>query len=195
MVFRLCWRSLAIMARNAGALDCVVVNAHLLDTGCNVAVVTSIRGRYVVGWLTPGARPVVAGCASLTDVCVVKCEGHEVLCRVALAAFVARRRVRGGLAVCNSSVVATSAILRRTGKLIVDMAAFADDLGMCAGQWDAELAVIKPLDLHDALDGFLRTRGICGGKQHEERKSEKPEDCEMDCTPRKHPGGFTLTHE
>lgn len=156
MVLRLAGCGLAIVAGDAGALHVVVVNAYFLHVCCDVAVVTGVGSGYVVRRFSLGARPVVAGCTGLIDVRVVKGEGHEVPGRVALGALVARGRVRGGLAFCDRPVVATRAVPRCPGKLVVDVAALADDLGVRAGQRYAKLAVIKSLDRLYALNCLLR---------------------------------------
>ena len=186
---------LAVVAGDASPLHIVVIDAHLFHVGCDVTIVTGVGCRNMVAWLSLGISSVVAGCAGLTDAGVIKGEGHEVSRRVALGALIACRRVRGRFAFCAGSVVATHAIARRTGKLIVDMAALADDLGMCAGERNAELAVIKSFNRLYAVNRFLRTGGSRLREKHHKSKCQKSDKCKTADAPPKCLTDFSLLDE
>ena len=160
----------AVMAGRAGRGDGTVVEPGVADVRCDVAVIAGIRRRDVIGGLAEGAVAIVAGHAGLRDVRVVDGEGDEVVRGVTLGTVVARWRVPRELAPGAFAIVTAHAGTRRAGEFVIDVAGFADDLRMSAGQGKSGgLAMFETGDRVDARDGFLRRGG--NGRQNQNAQS------------------------
>ena len=172
-------RGRAVVARRAASDHVAVVDAHVLAVGRDMAVVAAVGRRDVVGGLAACLRSVVAGGAVLGDAAVVKRERPEVAGRVAILAGIADRRVRCRLAGRDAAVVARHAVARRAFRRVVDMAGFAEDLGVASGQRDA--ANLHMVEAGHRIGAVLGQSGLRHCDQHGQECRENREKPRASC--------------